>query len=440
MLPALKKTFTFLIPDWIYQRLIGDWSIHGFKKYFFNTGWMAITKIVSLVSSFLILVLVARYLGPENYGKLSYAQSFVSIFSVFAVLGIDQILYRNLVSHPEKENDLLGTAFLTRLFFGIIILLVTTSAAFFLNEDLMLTWLIAIMSLSFLFQPFGVIGNLFNARVLAKYGAYTAIFVSILIPILKLLTIYLNKGILFFASIIVIESIVYALAYTFIYRNLLHEKIRSWRFSYEILIPLLRDSWPLLIASLAGYIYGRIDQLMIQEILGSTSVGHYDAAVRLTEILGFLPGVIIASLFPAIIIAKNHSDVEYKRRLKSLITLAMGIACVSALFLFLLAPFIIGLLFGPEFKDTIDIIRVYVWSIIGTVAIILIQQYFIAEHKSKTYLIYIVLGAFINILLNAILIPVHGTIGAAWATVATLSSIVTLFIMIKFFTLSNKDL
>ena len=158
-----------LLPDWLYERLIGDWDKQGLKKYLQNTSWLAVAKIVSLVASFITIAIVARYLGPENYGKLSYAQSFVALISVLASLGIDQILYRDLVAHPEKEAEILGTAFFSKLFLGLFTIIVAYILVLTLNLEPVLSLLILIITCSFIVQPFGVIANVFAARVKSKY-------------------------------------------------------------------------------------------------------------------------------------------------------------------------------------------------------------------------------------------------------------------------------
>ncbi len=438
MFGKLHTITRMILPNWIYQRLIGDWNNHGFKKYFRNTGWVAVARIITLVISFLTITLVARYLGPENYGNLSYAQNFVAIFSAFAVLGIDQILYRDLVAHPEKETELLGTAFLMRLIFGALTLVVTIITAVIINEDTILNWMIGIITLTFLLQPFGVISHVFNARVLSKYNAYITIGIAFIIPSLKLLVIFFDKGILYFSAIVTIEALAYLVAYIFIYQRFLRQSIFSWTFSFFTFTSILRDSWPLLLASLSGYIYGRIDQIMIQQYIDSSAVGFYDIAVRLTELLGFLPGIIIASLFPAIINARKSDLSEYKKRLWALTILCLIISFLSALTLYLLAPFIITLLFGNNFFDAIGITRIYVWSTLGTIAIILMQQYFIVEHHSRLFLIFSILGAGINIGLNTIFIPLYGINGAAYATLITLTCITSIFLLTKRFIFNKK--
>ena len=419
------------LPEWIRQRFVGGWDKDGFKKYFFNTGWIFFARIVSFVVSFFTIAIVARYLGPENYGKLSYAQSFVAIFSVFASLGIDQILYRDLIAHPEKERELLGTAFVSKLFFGLLTFIVTLFVSSVVNTDPILIWLIFIITLSLLFQPFGVIAHFFNAKVQAKYPSYIKIGVAFIIPAFKLLLVYLGKGILFFASLLVLEVLIFGFCYVYIYVSVFRHSLLDWRFSFLSFKGLISRSWPLMFASLSGYIYGRIDQVMIQQFLDSTAVGVYDIAVRFTELLGFLPGIIMVSLFPAIMNARKHNLIEYRKRFKLLALLCLGISVISALCLFILSPFLIKILFGMEFIASSSLLRIYVWSTIGTIAVMLIQNYFIAENKSMYFLFFSILGAGINLGLNMIMIPKFGTHGAAYATLITLFSIICVFLFLQ---------
>lgn len=414
-----------------YRILKGDWNPEGFKKYFYNMGWMFVARMVAYAVSFATIAIVARYLGPENFGKLSYAQVYVSIFSVFATLGIDQILQRDLIAHPEREYELLGTAFCTRIIFGLATFVVTIVSAFVLNEDAILTWMIGIISLSFIVQPSNVVAQVFAAEAKSKYLAYATIVVAFVIPLTKLILVFLGQGILYFAAVLTLETLIYGLAYFAFYRYLLHRSPTKWTFSYQQAGALLKDSWPLMLASFSGYIYGRIDQVMILHYLDSTSVGLYDIAVRITEMLGFVPGVIIGSLFPAVVNARKQSQVEYVKRWRALVLLTTGIATVSALVIYVIAPIFITILFGSEFTGAISLLKIYVWSIIGTMGIILMQQFFIVEHRSQLFLIFSMLGATCNVLLNILLIPKFGMHGAAYATLITVTLVVVSFVIIR---------
>ncbi len=439
MFTTFKTLLEKILPTWIFQRLIGDWDPQGFKKYFNNTSWLFAAKIFSFAVSFLTIAVVARYLGPENYGKLSYAQSFVSIFSVLASLGIDRIVYRDLITYPTQEKEILGTAFITKIIFGFLAIFVTIVSAYTLNNDPILNWLIILITITFIFHPFSIVSHYFNAKVQSKYTAYITILVAFCIPALKLALIYFDKGIIYFAALITFEAFIASVAYVYFYIKIYNQSLYEWYFSTTMFKSLIRRSWPLLLASLSGYIYGRIDQIMIQHFIDSSAVGLYDVAVRITEFLGWIPGLIIGSLFPAVMNARTRNNSEYAIRFKSLVILCISISTLSALIIYILSPFIINKLFGSDFNQSINILRLYVWSTIGTLGIILIEQYFIAENNSKQFLFFSFSGASLNIVLNFILIPIYGIQGAIYATLGTMTIVVISFVLYQIFWVKTKS-
>src|SRR5574344_2906955 len=108
MLDKFFKTIEKITPSkyrWILNH-------DGFKRYFANIGWMFFGQMFSLLVSFFIGAWLARYLGPENYGIFNYAIAFAGLFVFVAPLGVDAILNRDLVAHPEQRDKLMGTAFI----------------------------------------------------------------------------------------------------------------------------------------------------------------------------------------------------------------------------------------------------------------------------------------------------------------------------------------
>ena len=87
----------------------------GFRKYFANTSWLMTERILRMTVALLVGIYVARYLGPERFGLLSYANSFVGIFLSLATLGLDEVVVRELVKTPELREKLLGTSFVLKL-------------------------------------------------------------------------------------------------------------------------------------------------------------------------------------------------------------------------------------------------------------------------------------------------------------------------------------
>lgn len=432
----------------IIKKVKGWWGHTGFQKYFKNTGWLFAAKLASFFTSFLTVAIVARYLGPENLGKLDYAQSFVAIISVFASLGIDQILYRDLIAYPEKEDVFLGTAIISKFIFGFIAFILSIVISFLIGNDLLLTLLIAICSTTFIVNPIGTIGILLNAQVKSKYGSQISIFLAFFIPSLKILIVFLNKGIIFFALVILLEAIISAMWSLYVYKTRLHGKPFAWNFQIETFKQLMHDSWPLLLAGFSGYVYAKMDQVLLLHYIDATAVGIYGVAVKLTQIWAFLPGMIIGSLFPAIINAKKINFQLYVKRFRVLAVVTIGITAIIALPLFVFAPFVIKIVFGEAFLAAVPILRIYLWTSIAITMVVLVQQYFIAENFSRIFLYTSLIGATTNIILNIILIPRYGLAGSAWGTMISYTAVILGLFMfreartsiIKFFTRSNLDL
>lgn len=426
MLQLLLRIIKKYTPSWFSRHFLTQ-DIAGVEKYAKNTGWAFFGKAATFIISFFTAAIVVRYLGPEQYGQLSYAQNFVAIFSVFAVLGLDQVVYRELIAHPEKRNVLLGTSIAAKTFFGLVTLVVAVATSWLTQSDPALVWLVFVVGLTLIFQPMSTISHLFNAQVKTKYVTYITIVIAIVLPLLKLIFVYLSFDIFAFAFLLVLEAVIFSLGYWWLYVKVFRYSPREWKVSKSVFWWLLRQSWPLALASLSGYIYGRIDQVMIQGLIDSRSVGWYDIAVRMSELLTFFPAILVGSLFPAVINARKNSLIEYKKRLKMLSLLCVSLTLVSAVVLFAIAPILVRFLFGEDFLPSVAILRVYLWSSVGTIFVVLIQNYLIAESKQLYFLLYSIFGAVLNIILNILLIPIWGVLGAAYATLLTLASVSLVF-------------
>ena len=89
---------------------------HGFIKYFKNTSWLFAEKILRMGVGLFIGIWVARYLGPDKFGLLSFAQSFVSLFTIIATLGLDEIVVRELIKKEGEKDLIVGTTFWLKFF------------------------------------------------------------------------------------------------------------------------------------------------------------------------------------------------------------------------------------------------------------------------------------------------------------------------------------
>ena len=376
---------------------------------------MFFAKILSLIVSFFSVAYVVRGLGPANYGQLSFSVSFVSIFSFIATLGIDQVLYRDLIKYPEKKDVYLGTSFMLKMLAGFISVLICLFTAYFAQYEFITFLLIAITSLTFIFVPLQIIGIEFQSEVRSKYPSIISLFVVITLNILKILTIAFGKGIIYMAFISLFEPILIGTIYI-VFRKMYYRKPLVWKYDDGIAKQLLRDSWPMMFASAFALIYARIDQVFIKHLIDVSSVGIYDAAVRITEAWYFIPNIIVISLLPAIINAKKVSETQYSNRLGNLTILLVTLSILVAIPVSLFSPFIMNLLYGASFVTGSTVLSIYIWSGIGTSLSNLVTNYLIAENQRRIIFISTLVSMISNVILNIIFIPKYGIVGSAWAT------------------------
>ncbi len=407
-------------------------SHEGFRKYFKNTGWMFFGQMFSLLTSFFIGAWLARYLGPENYGVISYVLAFAGLFSFISSLGVDGILSRELIAVPENKNKLLGTSFVLKLIGGFIAFFIAGMVVCILESSIIIKGLVLLFSCVYILQSFYVISIFFQSKVDAKRNVRPQIIATLISSILKLLLIYFGLGIIWLILIYVLDSLWISAFLITEYKNSGHS-IKQWKFDYSLAKKILSSSWFLMLSSASVYIYMKVDQVMIGIFMGNFEVGLYAAAVKFVEIWYFIPSLICASLFPAIINAKKYNAEVYKKRLKSLYLLMIILAIVIAVPSTLLAHRAILLLFGAEYLMAVGILQIYIWSGIGLFLGWAINQYLLSEYKIKTIFYYNLLAMIINVIFNLILIPLFGLSGAAWSTLFAYSVIPLLFFISKKF-------
>ena len=384
-------------------------------KYFKNISWLFSEKILRMMVGLFVGVWVARYLGPEQFGLFSSAQSFVSLFVAFATLGLDGIVVRELVEDESKRDKLIGSVFYLKLIGAFLVLIILAIAINFTSNNAYTNTLVFIIASATIFQSFNVIDLYFQSKVLSKYAVYANVITLLVSSIIKIILVLNEASLIAFAYVVLFDSLVLALGflYFYLYNNL---PIKAWNFDKNVAISLLKDSWPLILNGIAVSIYMKIDQVMIQEVLDSNAVGQYAAAVKLSEAWYFIPIVITYSFFPAIINAKKNSKKLYNSRLQKLYDLVVWLAIIVALLMTFLSDWIVVFLYGDAFHQAGNVLMIHIWSGIFMFLGVVCSRYLTAENLVKKSLYKNMVGVFFNVFLNYLLIPKYGILGAASAT------------------------
>jgi O-antigen/teichoic acid export membrane protein len=391
-----------------------------FRRYFANTSWMFVEKIFRTSVAFFVGILLARYLGPDEYGLFNYAISFAGLFTSFANLGLDNIIVRELVKYPEKRDEILGTSFRLKLLGSIVAISLVSFTALITNEPSFNLLLIVIISSATIFQSTTVVEQFFQARVEAKYNVIAQSSSFFVAYLLKVLLIVFNQPLLLIAIVHSLESVFLAIGYYSVYRHNKFYLIR-WRYNSKTAIELIKDSWPLMLSGVVISIYMKIDQVMIKYFLTYKDLGYYAVAVKLCEAWYFVPMVISTSVFPAIVSAKQIGKELYYSRVQKLYDLLAALSIGIALPVTLLSEFIIKLFFGSAFQPASSVLTIYIWAGVGTFLGVASSQYLISENFTKLAFFRTFIGMIVNVLMNLFLIPAYGINGAAFATLISYS-------------------
>ena len=378
-----------------------------------------------MVAGLLVGIWVARYLGPAQFGLFSYAIAFTALFSSIAKLGLDSIVVRDLVREPSQRDLYLGTAFWLKLFGALVMLGVVGIAMQLTSSDVTTKLYIFIIASGTIFQSFEVVDFYFQSKVLSKLVSICKLTQLLISSLLKIYLIFVQADLFWFVLVSLVDQITLALTLYLAYR---YQKVGDFfrHLSPRVAKQLLQNSWPLIFSGLVVMIYMRIDQIMIKEMLGEKEVGIFSAAVRLSEVWYFVPMVITQSLFPAIVGAKETSENLYYVRLQRLFTALTWMAIIFAVLMTFSSDWLIAMLYGEAYKDASQILMVHAWTGIFVSLGVASGSWFTSENLQRYALYRTSLGAIINVLLNLVLIPIYGLIGAAIATVIA-QSVAALF-------------
>ena len=387
----------------------------GFRKYFANTSWLLGERVLRMVVSLFVGIYVARYLGPERFGLLSYSLSFVMLFSSLSSFGLDDILVRELVQRPEQRNNLLGTVFWLKVCGTIVMGTAIALVLKFKAEDQQTYWMIAIITFGFLFQATNVVDFYFQSQVQSKFAVRAQAIQLILTSLFKIYLVWNQAELIWFAFALMLDQVVVAVLFLLVY----HWKIEWFPFLSFTWIQakkLMIDAWPLIFAGMVVSVYMKIDQVMLKEMLDAKAVGVYAAAVKLCEAWYFVPTAVIASLFPAIITARKNSETLYEERVQKLYDLMVWVAVAVALPTTLFADWVILILYGADFQEAADVLKMYIWAGVFVSLGVASSKWLIAENLERYSFYSTLLGAILNIVCNFYLIPIYGIRGAALAT------------------------
>lgn len=396
-------------------------KINNFTK---NVSWMVIGRLVQMGLTLVVTLIMARYLGPAEYGSIGYTYSYLSFLVPILALGTNEIIVKELLDRKDKTNEVVGTMILFRLFVSLLsigIIYIVSINKIYSDKLVVLTLL---QSIGLIFQAFEIITYFYQSKLLASKTAIINILAYTATTIFRIIGILINRDVKWFAFAVSLDYIALAILLVITY----YKDGYRFKFSFEIGKQIINKSWHYLFANILVAIYGQIDKLLLGRMINEEAVGYYSAATQLCNAWPFILTAIIDSAKP-IIVELHKTDIDkYKKRIKQLYASIFYIGLAVALIFTLFSDLIIGLIYGTAYSASSMVLKITSWNTIFAYFGVSRNIWMQCEDKLKYEKVIALIGTVTSISLNLVLIKYYGINGSAIAL--TLTQIITNFVSI----------
>jgi len=382
-----------------------------------NVKWIVICKAAQAVLQLVIGMLTARYLGPSNYGLINYAKSVVAFVVPVTKLGIDATLIRELVEDPEREGEILGTSLLMSMLSslcGIVLICGFVSVA---NWGEPITLAVCFLySLSLLFQSMELTQYWFHYKLQSKYPSVVMLVAYFAAALYKFYLLAAGKSVYWFAIAYGIEYAIIGFLLLALFRRQCDKRLCA---SLPMAKKLFSRSRYYILSSLMVTLFQNTDHVMLKIMAGDAENGIYTAAITCAGVANFVYAAIVDSVRPVILQNKKAKLPEYGKTISKLYCIIIYLSLLQGLVFTLLAKPIVLILFGSEYVPAVPVLQILIWYLSFSQMGRIRNIWILAEEKQEILWKINLAGAIANVFINAVMIPVWGAAGAAFASLLT---------------------
>jgi O-antigen/teichoic acid export membrane protein len=367
---------------------------------------------------FIMAILLARFLGKADYGRLIYALSFAYLFTFFWDFGLGRLITRDVAANRSMASTIFSSKFKFQILSCIAGILVLSFYVLLFEGKTLEAFLIFILGVS---TAFNYLSNSFRSVFIAFEKAEYETFFNVILRSSLLVTIFLTTyaglGLIWISIVLLFFSLLNLIgSWALVERNFFRLAFRERVASFW---PIIRDSFPIALTMAFTTFYLQINKILLLKWKGAEATGIYGAVDVIVITLLIISNSVVLATFPIISrenrISKEKTFPIYKSVFKFLITLGLPIALGGML----LNKEIISLIYGTEFSESEEVLKILIWL----TPIIFLTNFtgscLIAIDKQKQLAIICGFNSLLNLSLNFILIQPFGYVGAAFASIVT---------------------
>lgn len=379
------------------------------NKVLSNTLWVILEKSLSIFGLIFVTSLVAKYIGPENFGKLTFASSIFAVVQTIAMFGSENIIFQKTSINLKIGQRIIETTRIIRNIIYFILALILNIYLYYSVDNLTFYFSLA-TCLAIFFSLQDIYSIYFDAQLKSKINVICNVIGLCASLLSRYIIVELEADVIWFCLPIVLISLVPYIIRQYIYSN---KKLKISQLSKSRTLVyqkyMLGVGRNLMLYSLSVVLYTKICQLFLG-FKSQYELGIYSIAITLGTSYYFVLSAIISSYMTQVY---KEKDIKKSSEMLSLLNFFVIFISIGAfIFIYLFGDLLINWLYGTEYKQVNTIILymviVCMFSGLSTVS----DKYIIGfnQHsylRKKTTVLVIT-----NIVMSYFLIKFYGIYGA----------------------------
>lgn len=388
------------------------------KRIAKNVTVLTLADILQKILSFILVIYIARILGDANFGKYSFAFSFCSLFLILSDLGVTQYMIREVARNKMLASKFMGNAAIIKILLSIITFIFIVILINLMDYPTDTKIVVYAIGISLIIGSFSrVYNSIFTAFEKMEYNALLATLEKIAVTIGGIYILLAGYGLIEFVFIFIAGSIFSLIGSM----TIATRKFAKLNFEVDGLFckRIIKESLPFALSWIFISIYFYINIVILSKLEGDEVVGWYNAAYNLISALIFIPSIFTTVVFPTLSflysVSQDSLRLAYSKSFKYLLSISMPVVCGTVL----LAPNIIYFIYGSEFSNSINALRILIIAFIFICVDAILHTVLNAINMQALVMKVTAIAALVSVLLNLFLIPMLSLYGASIATVLT---------------------
>ena len=393
------------------------------RAFISNVGVMMALNL--LIKPFWVLGIdrtVQNILGPETYGMYYNLVAFTLILSVILEFGINNYTSSQIAKHPDKAPQFFAATFSLKILYSLSYLLITISAALFLNYEGPRLYFLAVIAFT---QVMSFFNMYFRSNVSGLHFFKIDSVLSIIDRVLMI--VFCSAMIWGKVFPLTLESYIYAQTFSYTIAALcsfliVKSKIKkiSFVFDREILIQIFKSTYPYALLAFIMMAYTRIDSILLRQLLpdGDYQNGIYSQGYRLLD-----AGNMMIALIAVILLPLFSRLLQQKENVSNLIDLCLGLMIVPSLIICCICLVfrveVMNLLYHHSTDLSVNVFAITMLSFISFSFMYVFGTLLTANGSLSLLNKLAFIALIMNVFLNLILIPIYKSLGAAYAALIT---------------------